>query len=455
LIDLKIMASRRKPAFFYEGGGRNKVLSQIHHCVQFNPGVIALTGPTGSGRSLVIQKLVGSFKENEADLCYLSEDSVVLETEEELFRALAEGFGLEQKPIEMLEDIIDRVEHFVRLGLNNKRMMLIVVDDAKQHSDNVLGVLLQLTCNIKGLNLLLSGESSFIETLAQRYTPPVLFQQIALRPLLAEEVFDFLHQYLLHQGVSGESALKRTKLDELMGKTGGNLSLLVREAQQLISGVRVQAGHFHANWPIPHMIAFIAVIIITTLAFFYYPAGHDDGSAQRKTSAYTQSISSGKAVPDLAESTSTKTVKQEEHMSDKQAALLVPAPPSGVTLQSIANEPSHNTPKNLIQKQSSYTVEEQVLLNRPVGNITLQVMNLSSEKTLKDLIEQSGVADKSVMSYYRRGSGGSASYVLLYGDYPDKQQAMQAQKILPAVFKKSQPWPRPIVEIQRELRQRQ
>lgn len=432
------MSSQLKPEFFYEGGGRSNILSQIHHCLRFSPGIIALTGPTGSGRSMMVRALVNSCKKSETDLCLLSEESAVLETEEELFRALAEGFGLEEKTIELVEDLVDRVQHFIEVDLCDKRNPLIVIDDVKQHSDEVLEALLQLGSSMKGLTLLLTGESSLVDTIKQFHVQSTQIHQIALRPLLAEEAFEFLHRYLLQQGVSVESVLNQKKLDELMINTGGNLSLLVQEVKQLVSGRELQAVRWYHNLPVAHVIALIVVVTITALAFWYYPTSrdtiHDDGATQKLADVVSTATDSATSTPIGADSAVNTVTSSDE----------------AVAVDESARSPQSNT----IEAASIYTLREQELLSRPARNITLQVLNSSSEKMVNSYIEQLTTVDKSMLSYYRRGTGRNTSYVVLYGDYSDMQKAVQEQKMLPAELKTSAPWPRHIAEVQQELRQR-
>lgn len=432
--------------FFYDGGGRSKVLNQILHCVRFSPGVIALTGPTGSGRSLIIQGLAQLFREDESDLCVFPEDIPVLETEEELYQALAGGFGLEQKPVEILEDLVERVQHFIRVGLRAKRNLLIAVDDVKQHSEEVLETLLHLVGSNKGLSLLLSGETSLLETLKQFHVQSLLIHQIALRPLLTEEAFDFLRQYLAHHGVSDETVLSRKKLDELMSRTGGNLSLLVREAQQLVLNQQIHNKKFPSNFPMVHMVALVSVIAITVLAFLYYPMSTQknlDSELQKTAPA----IETADASPVVA-GAPKPAVAEKVPPAGEKPIISMPVVPEPFVI-----EPNTGSPTEVPKQE--YTQQEQELLNKPEENMTLQVSSLSTEKMARAFIQQCAPSEVARLSFYRRGNLDKPSYVVIYGDYPDKQAAVSAQKSLSATLKKSSPWPRSFADVQRDLRQRE
>jgi len=438
--------SNKSSGFFYEGGGRSKAVNQILHCVRFSPGVIALTGSTGSGRSLLIQRLTQSFNGKERDLCLLSEDSAVLATEEELYRALAEGFGLEQKSVEMLEDLVDRVQHFIRVGLRAQCSLLIAIDDVKQHSEEVLEILLQIIESNKGLSLLLSGENSLPEMLKTFQVQTSLIHQITLRPLLTEEALDFIRRYLKQQGVSDELIINQKKMNELMVRTGGNFSLLVREAQQLAMNFKNQNKYLRTGLPIMHFVALILVIIITTLAFFYYPNSthHSPGN-------------------DLQEPVAEKIISSDRGL-DTNLPPLSGISKSRSDIHPLSNELSSSDAdksssskemENPTESISSYTLQEQELLNKPAANMTLQVSSLSSEKMVRAFIGQCMAVDAMQMLYYRRGGVDKPSYVVLFGDYSTKQEAMNAQKTLPDIFQKSSPWPRSFADVQRDLRQRE
>ena len=118
-----------------------------------------------------------------------------------------------------------------------------------------------------------------------------------------------------------------------------------------------------------------------------------------------------------------------------------------------AEEPVSSEPSVVLQQE--YTPQEQELLNKPKSNVTLQVSSLTSEKMAKAFIQQCASSDAAHLYYYRRGSINKPSYVVIYGDYSNKQEAMNAQNLLSVALKKSSPWPRSLADVQRDLRQRE
>jgi len=96
---------RKVADFYYTGAGRGQTLEIMRDRFLSNPGLVLLVDEKGSGRTTFLHALINSFPVNESDACLLSENCIRLETEEELFQSLADGFRLEHKPVEILEEL--------------------------------------------------------------------------------------------------------------------------------------------------------------------------------------------------------------------------------------------------------------------------------------------------------------------------------------------------------------
>jgi type II secretory pathway predicted ATPase ExeA len=418
----------KKAAFYYGYGGRNEALDEMRHCIASRPGLIILTGDQGSGKTTLLHLLVKSLNAEETDWCLIPEGRPP-RAEEELFQALAEGLGLEYKPVEILEDLRERVEHFLRNRLQKKRTLLILADDVKVYAPEAIAGLLRLVRQYPGLSLVMVGDQGLQDVLGHYPAESRSVQRIALRPLLAEEIVGFFQQYFDYYKIE-TGRMRDLGVGELMRKTGGNLSRLVQQADQMLPR-KTRLKKAFARFPKGHMIAFVMVVGITLLTFLYYP----DQRQEKPDPAVYDSVSEGQDAA-VDQATAGDDLPEDSDPDTQEAA-------------SAAEDGAP-----VIQPETLYTAQEQALLDIPAERFTLQIANLASEKKIAELASLFPATDQSHLYYYRRETGTKTSYIVVYGDYADKQAALGAKQALPANLSKSSSWPRQVAEVQQELRHR-
>lgn len=116
----------------------------------------------------------------------------------------------------------------------------------------------------------------------------------------------------------------------------------------------------------------------------------------------------------------------------------------------------------------SPTVTKQIVNNKPPANPadqlswlwsqnpshwTLQLTAGKSEAAIKTFVKHHQLTGKAV--YFHRLRDGEDWYILLYGNYTDKNQASQAIQKLPSALRKAKPWVRSFGAIHAELHQSQ
>ena len=89
------------------------------------------------------------------------------------------------------------------------------------------------------------------------------------------------------------------------------------------------------------------------------------------------------------------------------------------------------------------------LLLRPASHYTLQLVGSGSEDKIKALVETSSEAAQ--LTYFQTERNGESWFVLVYGDFPDKQAAMAASQAMPESLSQYQPWVRGVKGIQQSL----
>ena len=125
----------RVPGFKFFPAQRKPVLGQLHHLARYSQLMLVVSGPLGSGKSLLRQALVASTNKDAVSSVVISGRSVT--DEATLLRQLAQGLGITQTSIEA---ILAKVAQLAITGQD----VYLLVDDAEQLRDDALEVLLLL-----------------------------------------------------------------------------------------------------------------------------------------------------------------------------------------------------------------------------------------------------------------------------------------------------------------------
>ena len=120
------------------------------------------------------------------------------------------------------------------------------------------------------------------------------------------------------------------------------------------------------------------------------------------------------------------------------AALQEPAAPAAADRQAVRSAGNQN--------QSGTPRREEWLLDQTGNRYMLQLLGTRYEDALLKFIERH--KPDGPLAYYRGIYKGKAWYVLLYGDYPSTQAAIDAIETLPNSISTNHPWPRTLKSIQ-------
>lgn len=433
---------RRKEPFFFEGAGRREALDSLLNEINHQRDLVIFTGQTGSGRSFLLKKLGNILRESRTEYCLLDEDCTVLETEEELYKAIAAGFGLEDKPLELLDDLVERVEHFIDVSIDEQRRIVIAVDDARQHTQEVVAALIQLVGSHKGLTLVLAGEDSLIEFIEGFHTGALSQCHHSLKALSADEIGDFVSEQAAATGISLKIPVDdQDEMEAIFGRTGGNLKLLMREVHTRVPALKRKnpaTVRLPDGLPVKHLAAMAITVLFIVAVIIFYPEDKtvSGGSPDQSSAAVDISASSDvNKNPDVDRAVTPLELTPVELAAEPEN----PAPVDPA-------EPSQNAP--------AYSSAEQALLAAPPDHVALQVVILSSEQSALDFIAAQEPVHQQQLSYYRRGGSDKVVMVIVYGNYPDKASALAAVETLSPTLKSGSPWPRPFSDIQRDITNR-
>ena len=141
-------------------------------------------------------------------------------------------------------------------------------------------------------------------------------------------------------------------------------------------------------------------------------------------------------------------VRQFAHIQSLQApssSLKSPSAQSQAgspTMAKIAVDTKPPTSQNLAENESW-------LWTQDPGHYTLQLMNSQQESGVKKYISQYKLKGKAV--YYRSLRNGEVRYIIIYGNYVNRDVARNAIKSLPKALQSNQPWARSFASVHSDL----
>lgn len=295
----------RVPGFKFFPAQRKPVLGQLHHLARYSQLLLAVTGPQGSGKTLLRQALVASTNKQ-------SVQSVVVSA-----RGASDAAGVLQQVAQGLSvahaEMQAILSQVVQLGLTGQEVYLLV-DDAEQLGDSALEALLGLAEGTpEGRpHVFLFGEPSLLDRLDQLCAAlqgdveGERFHVIELQPYTEEETREYLAQRLegAGQSIALFSADQITDIHEQSDGWPGAINQVARDSMieaMIASRSAVKRPSVGFNMPKKHVLALGAVVIVAVAAAVLIPGRGDKVPANAPTSAQAQ-LPLGQGTPTTAQS---------------------------------------------------------------------------------------------------------------------------------------------------------
>ncbi|MBA1289935.1 AAA family ATPase [Pseudomonas japonica] len=254
----------RVPGFKFFPAQRKPVLGQLHHLARYSQLMLVVTGPHGSGKTLLRQALVASTNKQ-------SVVSVVVSARGAgdaagVLGQIAQGVGCAEAGIDAL------LHRVVQLGLTGQEVYLLV-DDAEQLDESGLEALLELAGGVpEGRpHVFLFGEPSLVSLLEQQESGPERYHIIELQPYTLEETREYLAQRLegAGKGIALFSNEQIADIHESSGGWPGPINQVARDSmiEAMIAsrsaGKRPSIG---LKMPKKYLLALSAVVVIIVAA---------------------------------------------------------------------------------------------------------------------------------------------------------------------------------------------
>lgn len=499
----------RVPGFKFFPAQRKPVLGQLHHLARYSQLLLVVTGPQGSGKTLLRQALVASTNKQ-------SVQSVVVSA-----RGAGDAAGVLRQVAQALNvaeaEIGAILAQIVQLALTGQEVYLLV-DDAEQLDESALEALLALAAGApEGRpHVFLFGESSLIAALDQLNTEEERFHVIELQPYTEEETREYLAQRLegAGQGIELFSADQISDIHESSDGWPGNINQVARDAMieaMIASRSAVKRPSMGFNMPKKHVLAISAVVVVAVAAAWLMPgrskapttgapaneqaqlplgqtptpnangspsvefAGSsqpmplplvgqsqpvmrgplaeaaggisegDDGVPVEGSSAVPPTVTTI-APPAGATAGPTPTPAARPAPAPTQVATAKPAPAAKPAEKPVAAKPAPAKPA-----EKPVTVAKAAggswYAGQAPGNYVVQILGTSSEATAQNFVKEQGGEYR----YFKKVLNGKPLYVITYGNFASRDAAVSAIKSLPAKVQAGKPWPRTVASVQQEL----
>ena len=280
----------RVPGFKFFPAQRKPVLGQLHHLARYSQLLLVVTGPNGSGKTLLRQALVASTNKQSVHSVVISARGAT--DAAGLLRQVAQALNVAQPEIQAI------LGQIVQLALTGQEVYLLV-DDAEQLGESAIEALLGLADGSpEGRpHVFLFGEASLIDRLDQLFaeaeTEGERYHVIELAPYTEDETREYLEQRLegAGQGIELFTAEQITDIHEHSGGWPGAINQVARDSMieaMIASRSAVKRPSVGFKMPKKYVLALGAVVAVGVLAAVLIPGRGGNSSAPATQSANSQ-----------------------------------------------------------------------------------------------------------------------------------------------------------------------
>ena len=284
----------RVPGFKFFPAQRKPVLGQLHHLARYSQLLLVVTGPEGSGKTLVRQALVASSNKQSVQSVVVTPQSTM--DSNLVLQQIAQALGSARADFDSI------MAQIIQLALTGQEIYLLV-DDAERLTGAAVETLLRLAeGSPEGRpHVFLFGEESLLARLEALVDGEERFHAIALQPYEEDETREYLSLRLEGAG-SGLECLTEEQIVRIHEQSGGwpgGINQAARE--ELIDAMHHSRAKRKSNgWfplPIKHLLALLAVLCIVAIALFIMRDGVDEQPAAPATTSLPLGTGAVEPVP--------------------------------------------------------------------------------------------------------------------------------------------------------------
>jgi DamX protein len=280
----------RVPGFKFFPAQRKPVLGQLHHLARYSQLLLVVTGPQGSGKTLLRQALVASTNKQSVQSVVVSARGA--SDAAGVLRQVAQALNVAQAEMQAI------LSQIVQLALTGQEVYLLV-DDAEQLGESALEALLGLADGTpEGRpHVFLFGEASLIDRLeqlcAEAESEGERFHVIELAPYTEDETREYLEQRLegAGQGIELFTAEQITDIHEHSNGWPGAINQVARDSMieaMIASRSAVKRPSVGFKMPKKYVLALGGVVVAGVLAAVLIPGRGGNTSAPATQPANAQ-----------------------------------------------------------------------------------------------------------------------------------------------------------------------
>jgi len=283
----------RVPGFKFFPAQRKPVLGQLHHLARYSQLMLVVTGPVGSGKTLLRQALVASTNKQSVQSVVVSARGA--SDAASVLAQVAQSLEVAQPEV---QTILSKV---VQLALTGQEVYLLV-DDAEQLDESALQALLELAAGVpEGRpHVFLFGEPSLIAGLEELNVEEERFHVIELAPYSEEETCEYLEQRLEGAGRGLEVFTREQLVDIHENSDGwpGNINQVARDTlieAMIASRTTAKRPSMGFKMPKKHVLALSAVVVVAVAAAVLMPKKGDKAPAEAPAAQAQLPLGDGKS----------------------------------------------------------------------------------------------------------------------------------------------------------------
>ncbi len=185
------------PAFFFDQGDHARIRSRITDSLKAGRGLIVVTGPIGSGKTTISQKIISDLS-NTIKLIWMAEPPA---NSLDFFLFIAQGLGLKPQVSERVFILRDIKDALLKINYEGSKCLLITDESHLMSDDTLNGIRLLNNLEegaIKFIQILLLGQEELMEIINRPEMEPFK-QRIATLENIGKLDPDRLRKYISHR----------------------------------------------------------------------------------------------------------------------------------------------------------------------------------------------------------------------------------------------------------------
>ncbi|AHL74033.1 cell division protein [Stutzerimonas stutzeri] len=480
----------RVPGFKFFPAQRKPVLGQLHHLARYSQLLLVVTGPEGSGKTLVRQALVASSNKQAVQSVVVSPQETV--DSNAVLQQIAQALGSQDADFESI------MAQIIQLALTGQEVY-VLVDDAERLTGAAVETLLRLAQGSpQGRpHVFLFGEHALVDRLEALVEGEERFHVIALQPYEEDETREYLALRLEGAG-GGLDCFSEEQIVHIHENSGGWPGAINQAARdELLDAMQHSKAHRKsAGWRLPlpmkHVLALAAVVCVVVIALLM----RDSSDQSMAPTTASLPLDAGRSASPSQEPSSIELGEREgsaldlvppqpeqplireplaaagsAETDDSSGALIEESAVNGdpardesqapaeagspAPVQNSATEPvlpsevSREPARQVVAKPAAVAPAADWYASQPKTNYLVQVLGTRTRSNAEALVKQRGNSFR----YFVKQHEGKPLYVVTHGSFPSRNAALEAIKALPASLKAGKPWARSFASVQQEISQ--